>query len=114
MEKSVFLPGEFRRQRSLAAYSLWGHKESDMTEQLTLLLHFHLETLTHAKTLSLSIYEIWENSGFIKRIEQRENTFAPKGSTTNLQTKQRRTKRSKTDKMEGKIENYPEIWSRGH
>ena len=110
----MFLPGEFRRQRSLAAYSLWGHKESDMTEQLTLLLHFHLETLTHAKTLPLSIYEIWENSGFIKRIEQRENTFAPKGSTTNLQTKQRRTKRSKTDKMEGKIENYPEIWSRGH
>ena len=24
------------RQRSLASYSPWGHKESDMTEQLTL------------------------------------------------------------------------------
>ena len=34
------------------AYSLWGHKESDMAEQLTVSLHFHLETLTHAKTLS--------------------------------------------------------------
>ena len=28
----VFLPGEFYRQRSLAGYSLCGHKESDMTE----------------------------------------------------------------------------------
>ena len=85
-----------------------------MTEQLTLLLHFHLETLTHAKTLSVSIYEIWENSGFLKRIEQRENTFAPKGNTTNLQTKQHRMKRSKIDKMEWKMKNYPEIWSRGY
>ena len=30
----VFLPGEFRGQRSLVGYSPWGHKESDMTEQL--------------------------------------------------------------------------------
>ena len=28
----VFLPGEFQGQRSLAGYSLWGCKESDMTE----------------------------------------------------------------------------------
>ena len=28
----VFLPGQSRGQRSLAGYSLWGHKESDMTE----------------------------------------------------------------------------------
>ena len=26
----VFLPGEFHRQRSLAGYSLWGRKESNM------------------------------------------------------------------------------------
>ena len=32
----LFLPGEFHGQRSLADYSPWGHKESDMTEQLTL------------------------------------------------------------------------------
>ena len=32
----VFLPGEFHGQRSLAGYSSWGHKESDMTEQLSL------------------------------------------------------------------------------
>ena len=34
----VFLPGESNGQRSLAGYRLWGHKESDMTEQLTLSL----------------------------------------------------------------------------
>ena len=28
----VFLPGESHGQRSLAGDSLWGHKESDMTE----------------------------------------------------------------------------------
>ena len=28
----VFLPGEFRGQRSLVGYSPWGHKELDMTE----------------------------------------------------------------------------------
>ena len=32
----VVLPGESYRQRSLAGYSLWGHKESDMTESLAL------------------------------------------------------------------------------
>ena len=30
----VFLTREFHRQRSLAGYSPWGRKESDMTEQL--------------------------------------------------------------------------------
>ena len=34
----VFLPGEFRGQRSVVGYSPWGHKESDTTEQLTLSL----------------------------------------------------------------------------
>jgi len=28
----IFLPGKFHGQRSLAGYSPWGHKESDMTE----------------------------------------------------------------------------------
>ena len=31
----VFLPGESHGQRSLVGYSLWDHKESDMTERLT-------------------------------------------------------------------------------
>ena len=33
---SVFLPGKFHRQRSLAGYSLWRHKESDATEHTRL------------------------------------------------------------------------------
>ena len=28
------MPGKFYGERSLASYSPWGHKESDMTEQL--------------------------------------------------------------------------------
>ena len=32
----VFLPGESQGQRSLAGYSLWGHTESDRTEQLSM------------------------------------------------------------------------------
>ena len=40
----VLLPGEFHGQKSFMGYSPWGHKESHMTEQLTLLLqltHIH-------------------------------------------------------------------------
>ena len=33
---AVFSPGEFHGQRSLADYRPWGHKESDMTEQIIL------------------------------------------------------------------------------
>ena len=33
----VFLPGEFHGKRSLMAYGLWDHKESGMTDQLTLI-----------------------------------------------------------------------------
>ena len=29
---SVFLPGKFHEQRSLAGYSPWSHNELDMTE----------------------------------------------------------------------------------
>ena len=32
---TIILPGEFQGQRSLGVYSPWGHKESEMTEQLT-------------------------------------------------------------------------------
>ena len=38
MTTPVFLPGGFHGERSLVSYSPWGHKELDMTEQLTLLL----------------------------------------------------------------------------
>ena len=32
---SVFLPGEFHGQRSLASYSPWDQKESNMTKRLS-------------------------------------------------------------------------------
>ena len=32
----IFLPGEFHGQRNLVGYRLWGRKESDTTERLTL------------------------------------------------------------------------------
>ena len=35
---TVFLLGEFHEQWSLVGYKLWGWKELDMTEQLTLSL----------------------------------------------------------------------------
>ena len=35
----VFLPGEAHGQRSLAGYSSWGCKESDMTERLSIAKH---------------------------------------------------------------------------
>ena len=34
----VFLPGKFRGTKSLVGYSPWGHKELDITKQLTLSL----------------------------------------------------------------------------
>ena len=42
---SVFFPGEFHGQKSLAGYSLWGCKESDTTD-----LHTHTHTHTHTRT----------------------------------------------------------------
>ena len=43
----VFLPGESHGQKRLVGYSPWGHKKSDMTEQLT---HTHAHTHAHAHT----------------------------------------------------------------
>ena len=37
---SSILPGEFHGQRSLVGHSPWGHRELDMTEQLTHSLPF--------------------------------------------------------------------------
>ena len=39
----LFLPGEFHGRRSLASYSPWGHKESDMSENPLQHTHSHLE-----------------------------------------------------------------------
>ena len=40
----VFLPGKSHGQRSLAGYSPWGHKESDMTQWLSAHVHTHTHT----------------------------------------------------------------------
>ena len=40
----AFLPGESHGQRSLAGYNPWCHKESDMTELLTLSLSHTMES----------------------------------------------------------------------
>ena len=54
----IFLPGEFHEQRSLVSYSPWHHKESDMTEKLTLIwikhMDYFLQTRTSLRLPSLS------------------------------------------------------------
>ena len=42
----VLYTGEFHGQRRLVGYNLWDHKESDMTERLTL-SYFHIHKYTH-------------------------------------------------------------------
>ena len=49
----VALPGESHRQSSLAGYSLFGHKELDTTERLTLSLPY-ATTLMDFKDILLS------------------------------------------------------------
>ena len=45
----VFLPGESHGQKSLAGYSPWGHKESDMPEEPSMrVTHTHTHTHTHS------------------------------------------------------------------
>ena len=53
----VFLPGESRGQRRLVGYSLWDHKESDMTEWLTFHFH-HNKTSSHRPTAHLRMWNI--------------------------------------------------------
>ena len=43
----VFLPGKFCVQRSLVGYSPWGHKESDITEQLSTRNDIIITIITH-------------------------------------------------------------------
>ena len=56
---SIFLPGDSHGQRSLAGYSPWGRKESDMTKQLTLTYSHHAVhqiPITYVKTGNLYLY----------------------------------------------------------
>ena len=54
----IFLPGESHGQRSLVDCSLCGCKELDMTEQLTLIFHFHIPKRVVTSTLSHSDHKI--------------------------------------------------------
>ena len=66
LSTSVFLPGEFHGQRSLASYSLWGLKELD-TEQLThicgcfmmFMLVSAVQQSESAKCIHISIYPLF-------------------------------------------------------
>ena len=49
---SSILPGKSHGQRSLEGYSPWGHKESDMTEQLQFL------SFSEVSTVIISILQI--------------------------------------------------------
>ena len=72
----VFLPGKCHRQRSLAGYSPWGHKESDMTPQPTVFSWFFVkQSLGHASLEKCPVYQklsqskwswgsLWEERGF--------------------------------------------------
>ena len=44
---SVFSPGQFHGQRSLANYSPWGSKKSDTTEELNNNDNLHIRSFTH-------------------------------------------------------------------
>ena len=50
----VFLPGEFHGQRTLVGYNAWGHKDSDTTEQLTILLSFNMICVTFTGTILIN------------------------------------------------------------
>ena len=67
---SVFLPGEFLEQRSLAGYSPRDHKESDMTEEFSLLPHTVCKILekamaAHSSTLAWRIPWTEEPGGLL-------------------------------------------------
>ena len=61
----TFLPGKSSRQKSLAGYSPWGHKESDTTEQLNnnnnnniLILGFLIRKMTGLDKMTLGFLPV--------------------------------------------------------
>ena len=53
----VSLPGKSHGQRSLVGYSPWGHKESNMTERLTLSLCFNPEEEVNEEVTFTMVYK---------------------------------------------------------
>ena len=64
----AFLPGEFHRERSLRGYSPWGHKELNLTEQLTFSISaFFIVQLSHpymttGKTHAFDYTDLYQQS----------------------------------------------------
>ena len=56
----VFLPRKFHGQRSLAGYSPWGCKESNMTEQRTLLKFLNKLRTTETSNAKESVRQDWK------------------------------------------------------
>ena len=68
----VILPSGLHRQRSLVGYSPWGLKESDMTEQLSL-LYFQSLMVSYIRIGGYSIgakqyREVWKQLAFMGTI----------------------------------------------
>ena len=59
----VFLPGKFHGQRRTVGYNLWGHKESNRTEWLTLSLS-RFSCVQHFATYELWSREYWSGLPF--------------------------------------------------
>ena len=97
----VFLPGKSHGQRSLVGYSLWGHKELDMTTWLTFLLSVlweHLmekEMATHSSVLAwripgtggalwAAVYGIAQSRTRLKRLSSSSSSNTPLQHNTKL------------------------------
>ena len=57
----AFLPGESHGQRGLTGYGPWGCKESDLTEQLTLLLYNMYNLKLYAKSYEYVYIELFSH-----------------------------------------------------
>ena len=66
----VFLPGKYHGQSSLVGFSTCGHKESNMSEQLTL-IHFALkcQALHEACSNKYHIYSFYLGPLFLKDLK---------------------------------------------
>ena len=55
----VFSPGKSHGQRSLVSYSLWGHKEPDTTERVSMHMHTHMRIVYLGR---ISLLRTWRQS----------------------------------------------------
>ena len=78
----VFLPGEFHGQRSLAGYSPWGCKESDMTEWLSTHTEMYLlHPIRKWVPVVMGILPNWSDRPFLLQDAMRTFYTFPRGNT---------------------------------